>query len=343
MFRSVYIKYFLFLLVILFGPGCKKNSFHVPVSNISLDLKIHRFEKDLFNMQLANPESAVDSLQEKYGRFLSFFGYVIHIGETGDPRFAGFLVQFVTDRVNNEVYQEVLKEFPDTRILKKKINNAFKHYLYYFPDKTVPQVYTFVSGFNTSLIIDTNILGIGLDRYLGADYPYYQDLGIPRYMRRKMTPGKIPSDCMYAWGQTEFEFNKSTEKEIPENVLNQILYEGKLMYFVKSMLPDEDDAVIMGFTPQQMKWCEDNELDMWTYLVEHKLLFKTDRMTLKKLTGEAPFTSLFPRKSPGRAAVWLGFRIVSAYMNQHREVNLKTLMQESDYQKILNEAKYDPK
>ena len=109
------------------------------------------------------------------------------------------------------------------------------------------------------------------------------------------------------------------------------------------MLPDDEDATIMGFTPQQMEWCKNNELDMWTFLVEHKLLFNTESLTIKKLTGEAPFTSFFPRESPGRAAAWVGFRIVSAYMKQHGNVGLKTLMEESDYQKILNEAKYDPK
>ena len=82
---------------------------------------------------------------------------------------------------------------------------------------------------------------------------------------------------------------------------------------------------------------------MWTFLVEHKLLFNTENLTIKKLTGEAPFTSLFPRESPGRADVWVGFRIVSAYMKHHNDVSLKTLMEDLDYQKILNGAKYDPK
>ena len=101
--------------------------------------------------------------------------------------------------------------------------DAFRHYLYYFPGKTVPHLYTFVSGFNTSLILDTNILGIGLDRYLGDDYKYYQELGIPHYMIQKMIPGKIFSDGMHAWGQTEFSFNSDPDREVADNVLNNML------------------------------------------------------------------------------------------------------------------------
>ena len=216
------------------GSGCKRNSFDVPVSNIPLDIKIHRFERDLFNMPLNHPGLFVDSLEKEYGHFLSLFGYVVHIGEISDPRFPGFLVQFVTDRVNNEVYRKVQEEFSNTSTLEKKFRDAFRHYLYYFPGKTVPHLYTFVSGFNTSLILDTNILGIGLDRYLGDDYKYYQELGIPHYMIQKMIPGKIFSDGMHAWGQTEFSFNSDPDREVADNVLNNMLYEGKLIYFVKS-------------------------------------------------------------------------------------------------------------
>ena len=56
---------------------------------------------------------------------------------------------------------------------------------------------------------------------------------------------------------------------------------------------------------------------MWEYLVEHDMLFSTDPMLIKKLTGDAPFTSYFTSESPGRAANWIGFRIVESYMRKN--------------------------
>jgi hypothetical protein len=58
--------------------------------------------------------------------------------------------------------------------------------------------------------------------------------------------------------------------------------------------------------------------------------------------GEAPFTSYFANESPGRAAGWLGFRIVESYMARNRDKSLGLLMNEVDIQEILEKAKYNP-
>ena len=62
---------------------------------------------------------------------------------------------------------------------------------------------------------------------------------------------------------------------------------------------------------------------MWQYLIEKDLLFSTDQLTIRKLTGEAPFTSYFTNESPGRAAVWIGFRIVESYMVKNPDISLE--------------------
>ena len=98
---------------------------------------------------------------------------------------------------------------------------------------------------------------------------------------------------------------------------------------------------MFGYTPDQMRWCQNNIAQMWTYLVEKKMLYKTDYLTINKLIAPAPFTSFFTRESPGRAAVWLGYQIIDSYM-RHNKVTLETLLLDNDYQKILAKAKFRP-
>jgi len=81
---------------------------------------------------------------------------------------------------------------------------------------------------------------------------------------------------------------------------------------------------------------------MWQYLVENNLLFSTDQLTIRKLTGEAPFTSYFTKESPGRAAVWIGFRIIESFMKNSRGLSVEQMMNVKDYQQILEKAKYSP-
>jgi hypothetical protein len=81
---------------------------------------------------------------------------------------------------------------------------------------------------------------------------------------------------------------------------------------------------------------------MWAYLVEHKLLFSSNNLLIRKFIYPAPFTSAFTQESPGRAIVWLGYRIVDAYMKNNKKVTLSQLMQDSDYQKILRMSNFKP-
>ena len=178
---------------------------------------------------------------------------------------------------------------------------------------------------------------MGLDNYLGRDTEFYRRLARPQYQINNMHPGKIPSDCMLGWGITEFEYNDSVN-----NVLSNMIYHGRNAYFAKWMLPEEPDSLIMGFTAGQMQFCRNNEARMWEYLVEEKILFETDRMTIQKFTGSGPFTSDFTRESPARAAVWIGWRIVEDYMRYNSMLTLRELMNEQDYMKVLTRSRYNP-
>ncbi len=333
----------LFLIILGIFTGCKRNPLYVNVSGINVEVHIKRLEKDLFSSPADSVIGNIPGLQEKYGLFFKRFTQVINIGTPGTPVFNEYLKIFLKDDLNKEVYRKVMAVYPDLHDLEEKMTGAFKHYKYYFPDKPVPEIYSFTSGFNASLIIDNGILGFGLDRYLGKDVIYYDQLNIPKYIQQKMTKEKIPSDGMAAWAATEFSFQpQHGDTTVTDNVINRMIYKGKLLYFVKAMMPKENEDVIMGYTQKQLKWCRMNEGQMWAYLVEHKLLFKTDYLTINKLTRDAPFTSFFPRESPGRAANWIGWQIVKNYMSRHKEVSLKQLMTSFRYQEILDQSQYDP-
>ncbi|HKK43832.1 MAG TPA: hypothetical protein VJ963_15560 [Bacteroidales bacterium] len=320
--------------------SCKRNPYKINTSGINVDIKIKRLEKDLFSLNPDQIISSVPALKAKYGSFLQLFSYVINTGDINENSFGDLLVRFCTDKLNNEVYNATMKVYPDVNSIQNDLDNAFRHYLYYFPMKAVPAVCTCITGFNNSIITGDSVLGISLDRYLGAGCEYYPRLQIYKYMSDRMTPSYIVPDCMYAWASTEWDF--SSEGYPADNVLAEMLHEGKLKYFEKCMMPEKPDTLIFGFSPAQMDFCRNNEGQMWQYLVEHKLLFSTDQFTIRKLTGEAPFTTFFSNESPGKATVWIGFRIIESYMSKNRGVELSKLMTDADLQGILQKAKYNP-
>jgi hypothetical protein len=331
---------YILLLIYPLMSSCRRNHYKVNTSSIDVTIEIKRLEKDLFTMDPGEIVTMVPALKEKYNSFLQLFSYVINTGDIDESSFGDFLVRFCTDKQNNDVYTMTMKIYPDVDDIEKGLEDAFRHYLYYFPERKVPSVYTCITGFNNSIITGDGILGIGLDRYLGADCEYYPRLEIYDYISARMTPAYVVSDCMYGWGASEWDL---TALDYPaDNLITEMIHGGKLKYFEKCMLPEEADEIIFGFTPDQMRFCRNNESQMWQYLIEHDMLFKTDQLTIRKLTGEAPFTTYFTNESPGRAAIWLGFRIVESFMMQNKGVTMDQLMNATDIQSLLEGAKYNP-
>jgi hypothetical protein len=336
--RILIIASAVFLIVLV--SSCKRNTYRISTRGSEVTLKIDRLEQDLFTISPGSIQDSIGYLKKKYGNFLNVFSYFVNIGTTADSSWSTGLIGFCTDKQNNEVYGSVVSVFPEINAIEKELSDAFSHYRHYFPSKPVPSVYTCITGFNYSILTGDSVLGISLDRYLGAECNYYRQLGLYKYQVARMTPLNVPADCMYGWGSKEWDFND--EKYPGDNVITSMIHEGKLLYFVKCMLPETENEQIFGFSEAQLKFCRNNEGRMWEYLVENNLLFNSEMLTKKKLTGEAPFTSYFSSESPGRAAVWLGFRIVESYMRRNGKVTLEELMKENDVQGILEKARYHP-
>ncbi len=334
MLKKIFILYGLVMIVI----SCGKTSRDADISDIVVNLDIKRFDKELFEADPSRIENLIPVLKEKYGRFFQIFNHrIIGIGPDENPGYPEYLREFVTDYLNFQIYQRTIEEFPDTGFLKTELEDAFRHYKYYFPDMPIPGIITYVGGINQSVVSDSALLAIGLDDYLGVDEPLYRQLGIYQYLVNNMYKERIATDCMRLWAITEFPFNDSVG-----NLVCNMIYEGSVMYFTDRMLPDKPDTLKWGFTGGQLNFCRNNEKQMWAYLVENKLLFESDKFTIGKFIREGPFTKDFSSESPARAAVWIGYNIVDSYMERHKELGLKDLMTERDYQKILNTSFYNP-
>jgi hypothetical protein len=187
-------------------------------------------------------------------------------------------------------------------------------------------------------VVTDSVLGVGLDMYLGDSNYVYGKAAIPMYMRRNTNPDNLVYDMMRGWVLSEFE--PTTKKD---DLLSQMVHYGKAMYIMDALFPLGDDALKIGYSADQLQWCEDNEVTIWSKFIEDKMLYNTDIRLVRALTGPAPFTSGFPKDSPGQLAYWVGWQIVHAYMDEYPETTLKELTELDDAQLILRKSKYKPR
>ena len=326
----------LFVLVLLFF-GCEPDKPSVDTSNIKMELKLNRFEQDLFAYPTIT-DTEVMELRKKYDPFFThFIESIVNISAVDDPSVYYYLNGFKSDSYVKEVYKKVDSTFSDFSHYQQELTESFKLYKHYFPEKNIPTIVTYVSGFNYAIVTDSSYLGIGLDMFLGSDYQAYVQLGLPQYKIANMTKDHMVSSSILGWVSTEFELNESNA-----DLLTEMVHQGKLLYILDLLTPYEEDYVKMGYTKEQLEWCEDNEKQVWFYFVDNELFYTKETKEIIKYMGEAPFVQGFPEGSPGKVGQWVGLQIVKAFMENNPKAKVQDLVNEKDAQKILNLSKYKP-
>ncbi len=322
---------FLFLFT-----SCNKNRFKVDTEKINLELKIKRFDRDVMTMDTLDMNQSILKLSHNYGSLFSrFVTSVVMIGSPDSLNFSNHLKSFVRDSMVNEIYQESQLVFNDISDIELELTEAFKYIKFYFPEKKIPQIAMHISGFNQSVVATEEFLSISIDNYLGADYVFYKNIAYD-YQLQNMTRSKVAPDIILGYLMSEFPFDNNAQ------LLAGMLSRAKILYLQSVIMQERTEAELMGYTVEQFNWCEQNEQNMWTYIVENKHLYNSSQLICSKYLNPTPFTSYFSEDSPGQAAIWVGFQIIKSYMDNNKDITLPMLVEENDYQRILENSNYKP-
>jgi hypothetical protein len=325
---------FLFLLLIPQGCG-KKNQLSVDVSGIEIHPRYFHFEDALF----AIPDSLFfKDFPKVYPEFSALFSK-----PAADSLLTAEMLLFATEPRFMELYQRKREVMGDLEREKQAIEKVLKHYRYYYPEAADHQIYTHIPGLDLSLIhmpitLNDTLAVICTDFYLGRDFEPYEFVGIPAYKRAWMEPSQIAPEFA-----RQLAFMKAGTPDMAETLLDQMVYQGKILYFMDAMMPDAHDSVKIRYTNAQLEWCNKQQRHVWGYLISNNMLFSSDQNHSKLMILDAPFTSAFTEQSPGRLGHWFGWQIVKRYMEKNPELSVVELMAEHDSRKILNGSGYKPK
>ena len=296
-----------------------------------VNIKIKRYGKAIFSIDTNNLKTGLKAIQNNYLLFLG--------ADLDDSINLNKIKGFVTDTLNQALYEKTMMVFPDLHKLNEQLSAAYSYLKYYFPEYPVQSFYSYISGVyyeNPVMVYDTFAL-IGLDNYLGKDCRYYDRFMIPKYKSRWMIPEEVAPDVM-----REVYFTLPQKNYKPSNLLDLMIAAGKRLYFLDAVMPDVPDTIKIKYTTKQLQWVEQNEKNVWAFLISEKLLFTADFKQSNKLMQDGPFTNGFSREAPSRLGEWIGWQIVSSFMKNNQNISLKRLLQINDAQEILNRSGYKP-
>lgn len=318
------MKIYRFAVVLcLFFLSCnQKSKVEKAVEEIPVDIKVERFDKVFF-------ETKPQDLAQVKKQYPFFF-------PAGNDD--NVWLQKMNDPIWKEVYDEVQKKYSNFEPVHKEFDALFQHVKYYFPKTKIPKVITVIGemDYNAKAIYADSLVIVALELYLGKEHKFYE---FPNYLKQNFEERQIMPDVV-----SSFSYRNIPDSP-DRSLVAQMVFEGKQLYAKDLLLPDYTDAEKMGYTPEQIKWCEENEAYIWRYFIENEMLYSDDPKLRTRFMTPAPFSKFFleiDNDSPGRIGAWIGWQMVRSYMKNNSEVSLADLFK-IDAKEIFEKSKYKPK
>ena len=120
---------------------------------------------------------------------------VLHIGKVNDEAINTKFLHFFQDSTLQKMLVDVEEQYEDMDDINEELSLAFSRLKDDIPSLEIPQIYAQVGSFDQSIIVGNKTLGISLDKYLGTDYPFYQQ-HYTAHQRSIMTRDMIVPDCL---------------------------------------------------------------------------------------------------------------------------------------------------
>jgi hypothetical protein len=324
---------FFFLIISLFFSQCATEKSPV---------QLLRFDQDLFNKQSLQTKDHYLKLQQKYGPFYQTFAVeMLNISEEERAyAYQPSLDKFVNFPSIQQLRKEVDSVFPNLNNFEADLEKSMGIYQDEFPKEKIPAFVTFISEFGFAHANLDTVVAIGLDMYLGANYALYPALDFPDFMVEKLRKEYMLANTLKSLAIGKYEHQLRDKR-----FLAMMLFEGKMRYFIKTLAPQIPDSIIFGYSQNQLQWANENEAMIWAHLLESKMLFNQDPSVYMRYFNDGPFTIAngVPQSSAPAIGVYTGYKIIAQFMEQNGSQNLKDLMENQSWDKILKESKYRPK
>lgn len=319
--------------------ACSNQHQYIPLNIPPVTVNIVRFDSAQLAVRPESIQQDIKQLYADYEQFMPIFVEGILRLPTEDTAYLCQLyADFLTDTLMGFAQTNAKTQtlFANVDSLQEALNTGFSRLHYLYPDWEIPTLYLFVSGFNSTVMYYDNCMGVGIDMYLGSDYPYYNQV-VYDYQKPTMRKACIANDVLTMYLAYHIPYNSKYNR-----LLEQMIFRGKQLFLLSQLLPDTPAHQLIGYTPEQWAWCLHYEQAIWNRIMEKRDLFKTESTVLSSYINQGPFTAEVTQDSPGQLGLWVGWRIVESYMRNNQQITIHDLINENDAQKILEQSFYRP-
>jgi hypothetical protein len=316
------------------------------ISNIEIEMEWRRFDQDLFALDTNDLAHGLARLEAEYPELSAVFFEQI-LGSK-NPMLAPqghveYVRGFLTHPSVRRLYDTCQVVFPgDMTDIRAEFESAFRYLKHYFPEIPTPSVTAIISEYTIgAFVYGENDLAVGLDFFLGADYPYLDynpgNSNFSAYLTRTFNREHLTAKALQPLVED------LVGPPGGNRLLDLMVHNGKKILLTEHLLPFAPDSVLLEVSDEQVEWLRQNELEMWAYFLREDLLYSSKWMDIRKFVEYSPNSPGMPPEAPGRTANYLGWRIVHKYLRDVPGASLRGLLEEKDAQVILDQSRYKPR
>ncbi|MDD4759726.1 MAG: hypothetical protein PHU66_02790 [Bacteroidaceae bacterium] len=264
---------------------------------------------------------------------------VLRIGSVKDSNIVYKMQDYFTSNpARKRLVYDVEKKYDNLGQLAKDLKESFGKLQQEKPSISIPHFYTQISGFNQSLVVGDSILGISLDKYMGADYAPYKKIFLKSQIQQ-MEQHRIVPDCIQLWLESKFPIPHGPHA----STLDMMIHLGKLNWITSQIVGETYlEGLYKNINTDKAEWESNWPTISRTLLTRKNLLAKNDDRVRGFMLGksEKEEASLH---SEHNAELFAGITIVARYMKLHPQYTISNLLDNENSMDIFNGAGYTMK
>ena len=332
-------KVFYSIILIFLNYACSSNPLDVNASHIKVDIEYVNIDSSLKNSNDLNKIKLHNIYKIEFPYLYNrSYNQFIGVDFNSDKQFLNSINKYYSDPYITRL-QIQIKKLGGLNEERSKIHQSFQYLKYHFPKIKTPKKIAFLSStFAHRTPVTTENIGISLECYLNNELKVIKELPVkdfPQYYKEELNRKYMVRDVIQEWVSKKILTNKDNLQ-----FAEKMIYWGKVLYLINASLPDAELSLICRYSPDDFKWAEDNEFDIWKHIIDQKMLYKRNDLTDKGWFSEAPFTLGLPNNSPQRLGQYIGYKMVLSYMNVNSDISLEELIK-VPYTNIMQEYKIE--
>lgn len=318
---------FVCLCILLISlASCQRNS--------GTKVHFHRFEQLLFS-------TPTDQLQSELKKHQKEFSSELIMLDPDAPEYIRMVQDYTSDPTMRDIYSITDSLYHNLGDVEHQLGRALDRAYKLYPEMPrCNRFYTMVTGdFDNYLFRVFSNMGdlcVSIDQYALGAMEHYQYFGVPNHIVRLCSKEYIVPDCMHCLAALNCAWPDGDN-----TLLDYIIAEGKTLYFMEKTMPDLPDTILLRYSREQFDWMRHNTEQVWSYLIQNRLLYSTDLTLFRNLIDDAPKTNAFGNGSAPRTVYYIGWQIVRAYMKKSG-ATMQQLLEETDSQLILTQSAWRP-